>query len=83
MARDGAPAEVQPSINNEVILDSASIYGGKDVGYPVDYERLRLVLTSDVVRIEAFDHGTTLFMTENEKVKRIRRVPCKLDERKE
>ncbi|UCC29360.1 MAG: hypothetical protein JSU86_14305 [Phycisphaerales bacterium] len=74
---------MRTSINNKVIPDRGGIYGDKDVGYPVEYERLRLVLTGDVVGIEAFDHGITLFMTEDEKVKCIRRVPCKLDERKE
>ena len=59
------------------------IYGDKDLGYPVEHERLRLVLTSEVEGIEAFDHGITLLMTEDEKVKRIGRVLCRLDEKKE
>lgn len=79
----GILAEVRTSINDEGILNLGGVYGDKDVGYLVEYDHPRLVLTSDVVEIEVFNRGITLFMTEDEKVKRIHRVLCKLDERKE
>ncbi len=76
------PAEVRKSINEEDILNLGGVYGDKDAGDPVEYDHLRLILTDDVVEIEFFNRGITLFMTDDEKVKRIHRVLCKLDERK-
>ena len=75
------PAEVRKSINQEDILNLGGVYGDKDAGDPVEYDHLRLVLTDDVVEIEVFNRGITLFMTDDQKVKSIHRVLCKLDER--
>jgi hypothetical protein len=75
------PAEVRKSINDEGILNLGGTYGDKDAGDPVEYDHLRLVLTDDVVEIEVFNRGITLFTTDDEKVKRIHRVLCKLDDR--
>jgi len=76
------PAEVRKSINEEDILNLGGVYGHKDAGDPVEYDHLRLVLTDDVVEIEVFNRGITLLMTDDEKMKRIHRVLCKLDDRK-
>ena len=76
------PAEVRKSINEEDMLNLGGVYGDKDVGDPVEYDYLRLILTDDVVEIEVFNRGITLFMTDDEKVKRIHRVLCKLDDGK-
>jgi hypothetical protein len=76
------PVEVRKSINEENILNLGGVYGDKDAGDPVEYDRLRIVLTDDVVEIEVFNRGIILFMTDDEKVKRIHRVLCKLDDRK-
>ena len=75
-------AEVRKSINEEDILNLGGVYGDKDAGDPIEYDHLRLILTGDVVEIEFFNRGITLFMTDDEKVRRIHRVLCKLDERK-
>ena len=72
------PADVRKSINEEDIRNLGGVYGDKDVGDPVEYDHLRLILTDDVVEIEVFNRGITLFMTDDEKVKRIHRVLCKL-----
>jgi len=73
------PAEVRKSINTEDLLNLGGVYGDKDAGDPIEYDHLRLTLTDDVVEIEFFNRGITLFMTDDEKVKRIHRVLCKLD----
>lgn len=75
------PAEVRKFISEGDILNLGGIYGDKDAGDPVEYDHLRLVLTDYVVDIEVFNRGITLFMTDDEKVKRIHRVLCKIDER--
>jgi len=75
------PGEARKSINEEDILNLGGVYGDKDAGNPIEYDRLRLVLSDDVVEIEVFNRGITLFMTEDEKVKRIHRVLCTLDDR--
>lgn len=74
--------EVRKSVNEEDILNLGGSYGDKDVGDPVEYDHLRLILTDDVVEIEVFNRGITLFTTDDEKVKRIHRVLCILDDRK-
>jgi len=72
------PAEVRKSINTENLLNLGGIYGDRDAGDPVEYDHLRLVLTDDVVEIEFFNRGISLMMTDDEKIKRIHRVLCKL-----
>ena len=76
------PSEVRKSINEEDILNLGGTYGEKDGGDPIEYDHLRLVLTDDVVEIEVFNRGITLLFTDNEKVKRIHWVLCKLGEGK-
>ena len=70
--------EIRKAINAEGILNLRGVYGLKDAGDPVEYDHLKLVLTDDVVEIEVFNRGITLFMTDDEKVGRIHRVLCKL-----
>ena len=41
---------------------------------------MKLVLTDDTVEIAVFNRGITLFMSDDERVRRIHRVLCKLDE---
>ncbi len=50
------------------------MYGDKEAGDPVEYDHLRLILTDDVVEIEVFNRGVTLFMTDDEKVRVTKRV---------
>ncbi len=71
-----------PASTDEDILNLGGVYGDKDAGDPVEYDHLRLVLTGNVVEMKVFNRGITLLMTEDEKVKRIRRTLFKLDERK-
>ena len=73
------PAEVLKSINDEGIPNLAGVYGDKDAGDPVEYDHLRLILTDKIIEIEFFNRGITLFMTDDDTVKRIHRVLCKLD----
>ena len=72
-------AEVLQSINEEGILNLGGVYGDKDAGDPVEYDHLRLILTDKIIEIEFFNRGITLFMTDDDTVKRIHRVLCKLD----
>jgi len=67
------PGEARKSTNEEDILNLGGVYGDKDAGNPIEYDHLRLVLSDDVVEVEFFNRGITLFMTEGEKVKRIHR----------
>lgn len=72
------PVEVRKSINAEDLFNLGGVYGDKNAGEPVEYDHLRLIMTNDVVEIEFFNRGITLFTTDDEKVKRIHRVLCKL-----
>ena len=71
--------EIRKAIHEDDILNLGGVYRDKDAGDPVEYDNLRLVLTDDVVEIEVFNRGITLFTTDDEKIKRIHRVLCKLD----
>ena len=74
------PADVRKAINEEDLLNLGGVYGDKNAGYPVEYDHLKLVLTDDTVDITVFNRGITLFTSDDEQVRRIHRVLCKLDE---
>ena len=73
------PAEIRKAINENDILNLGGIYGDENVGDPVEYEHLRLVLTDDTVDITVFNRGIMLFTSDDERVRRIHRVLCKLE----
>lgn len=73
------PSDVKKAINEETLLNLGGVFGDKNVDNPVEYDHLKLVLTDDNVEITVFNRGITLFMTDDERVRRIHRVLCKLD----
>ncbi len=73
------PAEERKVVNEEDLLNLGGVYGDKNVDNPVEYDHLKLVLTDDNVEITVFNRGITLFMTDDERVRSIHRVLCKLD----
>ena len=73
------PADVRKAINEENMLNLGGVYGDKNVGDPVEYDNLKLVLTDDTVEITLFNRGIALLMPDDERVRRIHRVLCKLD----
>jgi hypothetical protein len=73
-------SDLKKAINEEDLLNLGGIYGDKNAGDPVEYDHLKLVLTDDKVEITVFNRGITLFMTDDERVRRIHRVLCKPDE---
>jgi hypothetical protein len=74
------PADVRGAINTEDLLNLGGVYGDKKAGDPVEYDNLKLVLTDDTVEITVFNRGIMLFMSDDERIRRIHRVLCKLDE---
>jgi hypothetical protein len=73
------PEDARRSIREERILELGGVYGDPDAGDPVEYDHLKLVIPEGVVEIEFFNRGITLFMTDDERFRRIHRVLCKLD----
>ncbi|NLI82922.1 MAG: hypothetical protein GX443_14700 [Deltaproteobacteria bacterium] len=73
------PADVRAAINTENLLNLGGVYGDKKAGDPMEYDNLKLVLTDDAVEITVFNRGITLFMSDDERVRRIHRVLCELD----
>jgi len=73
------PADVRAAINAEDLLNLGGVYGDKKAGDPMEYDNLKLVLTDDTVEITVFNREMTLFMSDDERVRRIHRVLCKLD----
>jgi len=73
------PTDVQKTVVEEDLLNLGGVYGDEYVGSPVEYDHLKLVLTNDTVEITVFNRGITLFTTDDEQVRRIHRVLCKLD----
>jgi len=72
-------AEIRKAINEEDILNLGGVYGDEDAGDPVEYDHLRLVLTDDTVEITVFNRGIMLFTSDDEHVRCIHRVLCKLE----
>lgn len=73
------PADVRGVINAEDLLNLGGVYGDKKAGDPMEYDNLKLALTDDTVEITVFNRGMALFMSDDERVRRIQRVLCKLD----
>jgi hypothetical protein len=73
------PAEVRGAINAEDLFNLGGVCGDKKAGDPMEHDNLKLVLTDDTVEITVFNRGIGLFMSEDERVRRIHRVLCKLD----
>lgn len=73
------PTDVQKAVAEEDLLNLGGVYGDEYVGSPVKYDHLKLVLASNTVEITVFNRGITLFTTDDERVRRIHRVLCKLD----
>ena len=72
------PAEVRKAINDEDILSLGGAYGNKNIGDPLEYDHLKLVLAGAAVEITVFNRGITLFTSDDEQVRRIHRVLCEL-----
>lgn len=74
------PADVRAAVNEEDLLNLGGVHGDRDAGDPVEYDHPRLILTDDTVEIRVFNRGITLFTADDEKMRRIHRVLCKLDQ---
>jgi len=74
------PVDVRDAIKKEELLSLGGAYGNRGAGDPVEYDHLRLILTEDTVEITVFNRGITLFTSDDEKVRRIHRVLCKLEQ---
>ena len=85
------PANVRAAVNEEDLINLGGVFGDRNAGDPVEYDHLRLILTpacrdargagrDDTVEITVFNRGITLFTSDDEKVRRIHRVLCKLDQ---
>ncbi len=70
--------EIRKAVNENDILNLGGVYGDKNAGDPVEYDQLRLILTDDTVEITVFNRGITLLTSDDERVRRIHRVLCKL-----
>jgi len=73
------PVEIRKAINDEGLLDLGGVYGDKATVEQVEYDRLKLILADNTVEFEIFNRGLTLLMGDDEQVRRIHRVLCKLD----
>jgi len=71
--------DVRAAINAENLLNLGGVYGDKKAGDPMEYDNLKLVLTDDTVEITVFNRGITLFVSDDERVRRIHPVLCDLD----
>jgi hypothetical protein len=74
------PANVRAAVNEEDLLNLGGVYGDRNAGDPVEYDHLRLLLREDTVEITVINRGITPFTSDDEKVRRIHRVLCKLDQ---
>ena len=77
---DEIPADVRDAVNEEDLLNLGGVYGDRNAGDPVEYDHLKLILTDDTVEITVFNRGITLFMSDDETVRCIHRVLCKLEQ---
>ncbi len=76
---DRIPEELREAIHQEHLLDLGGVHGNRELGDPVEYDNLKLVLTDRMVEITVFNRGIILLFMDNERVRRIHRILCKLD----
>lgn len=74
------PSDVRAAINAEKLLDIGGIYGDKKAGDPMQYDNLKLILTGARIEITVFNRAIPLYVSNDERIRRIHRVPFKLDE---
>lgn len=72
------PRDVLEAVDAEGLLYLGGVYGDKKAGSPLQYDNLKLVIDGAVVEITVFNRGLALLMSDDEKIKRIHRVLCKL-----
>jgi hypothetical protein len=75
--------DAKKAIEQEELLNLGGTYGDKDVGSPVEYDHLKLVTADKTTEITVFNRGITLIFTNDERVRWIHRVLCKLDRTEE
>jgi hypothetical protein len=73
------PEEIHQVIREEGILQLEGVYGRKELGSPIEYDRLTFVLPDRKFQIEFFNRGMTLFITDDERFRQIHRVLSRLD----
>jgi len=74
------PAEIRQAIEVEDLLSLGGVYGDRRVGDPMEYDHVKLIGLGDAVEITFYNRGITLFMTDDEVVRRIHRVLCKFSD---
>ena len=72
------PKEILQAIIEEDLFSLAGVYGDPQVGDPVEYDYLKLVLNDQTVEITFYNRGITLLFWDDERFRRIHRVLCKL-----
>lgn len=70
---------MRAAINAENLLNLGGVYGDKKADDPMEYDNLKVVSTDDTVENTIFNCGIALFMLDDERVRRIHRVLCKLN----
>ncbi len=73
------PADMRAAVSGEDLLNLGGVYGNKNAGDPMEYDYLKLILPDDTVEITVYNRGIALLMLDNERIRRIHRVLCKLD----
>lgn len=77
---DEIPAEVKTAIKKERLAHLGGVHGDPTAGYPMEYNYAHMYFGSgDAVEITFYNRGITLFLSEEEWIKRIHRVFSKLD----
>ncbi|MDI6451437.1 hypothetical protein [Anaerobaca lacustris] len=72
------PVDVRKAVIEENLLNLGGVYGDEGAGDPIEYDYLKLILTDDTVEITVFNRGIMLLMSDDERIRRIHRVLCKL-----
>ncbi len=71
--------EIHKAIRTERLAELGGTYGDPEAGDPIQYDRLILTSQDGVVKIEVFNRAILLFLANDERIRRIHRVLCKLD----
>lgn len=72
------PESVRQSVADERLHELGGVYGDRHAGDPLEYDHIKLFYEDDAVEITVNNRGICLFMSDDERIKRIHRVLGKI-----
>jgi hypothetical protein len=74
------PPDITRSVHQEDLESLGGVYGQREAGDPIEYDCVKVVFAGQVVEITVYNRAIALIGLPDERIKRIHRVLCKLED---